>query len=76
MHEQILDQIMTANLRDNEQSWTLDAVGAFSRLVPDGEPFNAHRFFMTNPSLSGRGTARREPWLAVAGSGGDEPGDA
>ena len=75
VHEQILDQIMTANFRDNEQSWTLDADGAFSRLAPDGEPFNAHRFFMTNPSLSGRGTARREPRLAVAGDDGGEPHD-
>ena len=76
VHEQILDEIMTANLRDNEQSWTLDTDSDFSRLSPDGEPFNAHRFFMTNPSLSGRGKARREPLLAVADSGGDNPPDA
>ncbi len=56
---QIMSQIMAANMADEAQSWVLDASGAYHRdLVPaDGEAFNCHRFFMENPSLSGRGTA-------------------
>lgn len=56
---QIVEQIMAANLRDEAQSWILNADGSFSR--PDlsliDAPFNCHTFFMENPSLSGRGTA-------------------
>jgi polyphosphate kinase len=56
---QIMSQIMAANMADEAQSWVLDANGAYHRdLVPvDGDAFNCHRFFMENPSLSGRGTA-------------------
>jgi polyphosphate kinase len=57
--QQIVGQIMAANLADEAQSWILNGEGGYRRdLAPlDGKPFNCHRFFMENPSLSGRGTA-------------------
>jgi polyphosphate kinase len=59
VHTQILDQVMMVNLQDTMQSWELGADAVYRRLPPGEKPVSAHEYFMTNPSLSGRGSALR-----------------
>ena len=58
VHQQILNQIMEANLKDEAQSWHLEADGTYRRVPVTEKAYDAQAYFMTNPSLSGRGSAR------------------
>jgi polyphosphate kinase len=60
VHQQVLNQIMTANLKDMAQSWILQPDGRYVQASANRDGFSAHTFFMTNPSLSGRGSAIRK----------------
>jgi polyphosphate kinase len=71
VHLQVLDQIMLANLKDEAQSWRLQPDGTFQRVPAAPGAFSVHDYFMTNPSLSGRGSAlseaRTPPRLVLTG---------
>ena len=71
VHDQVLGQVMLANILDTEQSWQLEPDGQYHRLRQGDGGFNCHQYFMANPSLSGRGAALAEhevPRLTLGGA--------
>lgn len=73
VHDQVLEQVLLANLLDNQRTWLLRADGSYDRIEPRAGdlPFNVHTYFMNNPSLSGRGTASDDaavPTLRLRGA--------
>ncbi len=60
VHQQVMDQVMMANLKDEAHSWSMGPDGEFVRTRAGSNAFSAQHFFMTNPSLSGRGSALRK----------------
>jgi polyphosphate kinase len=60
VQQQVLEQVMIANLKDEANTWTLGPDGSYGRIEAGEDAFSAHSYFMTNPSLSGRGTALSE----------------
>ena len=69
VHDQVLGQVMLANILDTEQSWTLEPDGQYRRTRKGEDGFNCHDYFMSNPSLSGRGSALQKhevPRLTLA----------
>ncbi len=81
VHDQVLEQVLLANLLDTEQSWLLDSDGQYQRVIEDEDvtPFNLHSYFMQNPSLSGRGaalTSGNVPELTLRRGRIDRAGDA
>ncbi len=57
VHQQVINQVMLANLKDEAQSSVLGSDGIYRKISASADPFSAHTYFMTNPSLSGRGKA-------------------
>ncbi|MDE3015561.1 MAG: RNA degradosome polyphosphate kinase [Pseudomonadota bacterium] len=76
VHEQVMGQIMVANLKDERQSWVLQPDGGYKRLPHTEHSLSAHEYFINNPSLSGRGKglkkAKDTQMLKVAKAGAEK----